>query len=129
MALDIHPRARAHLGDHGTPLFITEGSKKVDSLISAGAKAVVGLVGVWSWRGTNRQNGKTLLPDWGMGRPAGPPSVRRLRLGRDAQGAGPASHGRLGAVLNRHGANAAFVCSCSEVMSGVRSPSSSNPWS
>ena len=33
------------------PLIITEGSKKVDALISAGAGAVVGLVGVWNWRG------------------------------------------------------------------------------
>src|SRR5262245_37332327 len=37
MALDIHPRVRRALGDPAWPLFVTEGSKKADSLITAGA--------------------------------------------------------------------------------------------
>jgi hypothetical protein len=108
-------------------LFITEESKKVDSMISAGAKAFVGLVGVWSWRGTNRQNGKTLLPDWEwvdlqdrevlVLYDSDVMLKEPVRLAMD----------RLGAVLNRGGANAAFVSSRGEVMSGVRSPSSSKP--
>ena len=63
MALDVHPRVRVGLGAR-VPLFVTEGAKKVDAFVSAGAEAVVGLVGVWSWRGTNHDGGKTLLPDW-----------------------------------------------------------------
>jgi Domain of unknown function (DUF3854) len=127
MALDIHPRARPHLGDHGTPLFITEGSKKVDSLISAGAKPVVGLVGVWSWRGTKRPERQDPAPRWEwvdlqdrevlVVYDSDVMLKEPVRLAMD----------RLGAVLNRRGANAAFVSSCSEVMSGVRWPSSSKP--
>ena len=64
MALDVHPRVRASIRSGDCPLFITEGSRKVDSLITAGAKAVIGLVGVWNWRGTNDANGKVMLADW-----------------------------------------------------------------
>jgi putative DNA primase/helicase len=64
MALDVHPLVRAGLGDPQHPLFVTEGPKKTDALVSAGAKAVVGLAGVWNWRGTNGDGGKVLLPDW-----------------------------------------------------------------
>jgi putative DNA primase/helicase len=64
MALDVHPRVHDGLGNPAYPLFIPGGSRKVDALISAGAKAVIGLAGVWNWRGTNSQNGQTVLPDW-----------------------------------------------------------------
>ena len=64
MALDVHPRARPYLADPECPLFITEGSKKVDALISAGAHAVIGVIGVWNWRGRNDDGGLALLPDW-----------------------------------------------------------------
>jgi hypothetical protein len=64
MALDVHPLVHAGLGDPHSPLFVTEGPKKTDALISAGAKAVVGLAGVWNWRGSNGDGGKVLLPDW-----------------------------------------------------------------
>ena len=40
------------------------GSKKVDALISAGAQAVIGVVGVWNWRGRNEHDGLAMLPDW-----------------------------------------------------------------
>jgi hypothetical protein len=109
MALDIHPRARPHLGDPSTPLHITEGPRKVDALISAGARAVVGLLGVWSWRGTNQLNGRTLLPDWEFVHLKGRQVFvvfdsdvmlkEPVRLAMD----------RLGAVLNLRGANVAFV--------------------
>src|SRR3954453_19086551 len=64
VSLDVHPRARPHLADPSLPLFITEGSKKTDALISAGAKAVIGVVGVWNWRGRNDDDGLAVLADW-----------------------------------------------------------------
>jgi hypothetical protein len=63
MALDVHPFAREKLGDPSVPLFITEGIKKGDALVSRGLCAVA-LVGVWNWRGTNEHGGKTALPEW-----------------------------------------------------------------
>jgi hypothetical protein len=63
MALDVHPFAREKLGDPTAPLFITEGIKKGDALVSRGLCAVA-LVGVWNWRGTNEHGGKTALPEW-----------------------------------------------------------------
>lgn len=42
------------------PLWITEGEKKVDSLLSAGACAVVGISGVFAWQGNHGQ----ALPEW-----------------------------------------------------------------
>jgi hypothetical protein len=109
MALDIHPRARPHLGDPSAPLFVTEGPRKVDALISAGALAVVGLLGVWSWRGTNQQNGKTLLPDWEFVHL----SDRQVFVvyDSDVMLKEPVRQAmdRLGAVLSRRGANVAFV--------------------
>src|SRR3954452_8469816 len=64
LSLDVHPRARPHLGNPSLPLFITEGSKKADALLSTGAKAVIGVLGVWNWRGRNDDDGRVLLPDW-----------------------------------------------------------------
>ena len=64
MSLDVHPRIRANLANPNIPLFITEGSKKVDALISAGAQAAIGVIGVWNWRGRNDDGGLALLPDW-----------------------------------------------------------------
>src|SRR5215203_598010 len=63
MALDVHPVCQNRLGDPKTPLFITEGVKKGDALASHGFCAVA-LIGVWNWRGTNEQGGKTALADW-----------------------------------------------------------------
>lgn len=63
MRLDVHPFAAPRLGDPREPLFITEGIKKGDSLVSAGACAVA-LLGVWNWRGTNTHGGATALADW-----------------------------------------------------------------
>jgi hypothetical protein len=63
MALDVHPFAREKLGDPSVPLFVTEGIKKGDALVSRGLCAIA-LIGVWNWRGTNEHGGKTALPEW-----------------------------------------------------------------
>ena len=63
MVVDVPRRIRPYLGDPAIPLWVTEGSKKVDALISAGLIAV-GLAGVWNWRGTNSHGGKVILPDF-----------------------------------------------------------------
>ncbi len=39
MALDVHPFVRDQLGDPSVPLFITEGIKKGDALVSRGGNA------------------------------------------------------------------------------------------
>ena len=64
LALDVPRRSREHLGDPQVGLVITEGSRKVDSALSAGLECVVGLAGVWAFRGTNSQGGKALLADF-----------------------------------------------------------------
>ena len=63
MALDVHPFCRERLGDPKVPLFITEGLRKGDALVSRGLCAVA-LIGVWNWRGTNEYGGKMALPEW-----------------------------------------------------------------
>ena len=45
------------------PLFITEGIKKGDALVSCG-RCTVTLLGVWSWRGRNDDGGLTALAEW-----------------------------------------------------------------
>jgi hypothetical protein len=63
MTLDVHPFARGKLVDPSVPLFVTEGVKKGDALVSRGLCAV-SLLGVWNWRGTNEHGGLTALPEW-----------------------------------------------------------------
>lgn len=63
LVLDVPPRARLRLGDPSVPLWITEGARKADAAVSAGL-CCVALLGVWGWRGTNGDGGKTVLPDW-----------------------------------------------------------------
>jgi Domain of unknown function (DUF3854) len=63
MVLDVHPFARAKLSDPKEPLFITEGIKKGDALVSHDLCAIA-LIGVWNFRGTNEHGGKTVLADW-----------------------------------------------------------------
>jgi Domain of unknown function (DUF3854) len=109
MSLDIHSRVRPNLADPALPLFITEGSRKVDALITAGARAVVGVVGVWNWRGRNGQDGLALLPDW---------EWVALKEGRqvyviydsDVMLKEPVHQamGRMGAALKRMGASVAY---------------------
>lgn len=49
IVLDVPPRARPMLSDAGKRLWIVEGEKKADSLVSRGECAVA-LLGVWSWK-------------------------------------------------------------------------------
>ena len=63
MVLDVHPFAREKLGDPSVPLFVTEGIKKGDALVSQGLCAVA-LLGVWNFRGKNEHGGKTALSEW-----------------------------------------------------------------
>lgn len=61
--VDCHPSIVSKLSDPSGPLYFTEGAKKADSLVSHGFPAV-NLNGVWGWRGTNSQQGKTALADF-----------------------------------------------------------------
>lgn len=65
MAVDVPPTAanRQALRDPQCPLWITEGAKKGDALVTHGACAIA-LLGVWNWRGTNEAGGKTVLADF-----------------------------------------------------------------
>jgi Domain of unknown function (DUF3854) len=63
MVLDVHPFVQEMLGNPDVPLFITEGIKKGDALVSRDLCAVT-LLGVWSWRGTNEHGGKVALYEW-----------------------------------------------------------------
>jgi len=62
--LDVPERSRPLLGDPAIPLWITEGSKKVDSGLSNGIPCIVGVMGVYGFRGTNEHNGKVVLADF-----------------------------------------------------------------
>lgn len=64
LRIDAPRRVLPHLGNPAMPLWITEGAKKVDAALSLGVSAVIGLQGVYGWRGTNTDGGKTALPDW-----------------------------------------------------------------
>lgn len=64
LCLDVPTRVLPHLGNPEIPLWITEGAKKVDAALTMGIAAVIGLQGVYGWRGTNGSGGKTALPDW-----------------------------------------------------------------
>jgi hypothetical protein len=61
--LDCPPRCLPHLKDPHTPLWITEGQKKADSLASVGAVSIC-LLGVWNFKGKNAMGGTTFLGDW-----------------------------------------------------------------
>jgi Domain of unknown function (DUF3854) len=63
MTLDVHPFAREMLCDPSAPLFVSEGIKKGDALVSRGLCAVA-LLGVWNWRGRNASGGLTALREW-----------------------------------------------------------------
>jgi DNA polymerase I-like protein with 3'-5' exonuclease and polymerase domains len=64
LRLITHPWCVEALGDPGEPLWLVEGPLKVDALVTAGAKAVIGLNGVSGWRARNDQGGKVASPDW-----------------------------------------------------------------
>lgn len=61
--LDCPPRCQKMLADLQMPLWITEGSKKADSLASQGLCAI-SLNGVWGFMGKNATGATTFLADW-----------------------------------------------------------------
>ena len=63
MVLDVPPTCRTDLGNAGRPLFVTEGVRKADAAASIGL-CCTALLGVWNFRGTNEQGGKTALAEW-----------------------------------------------------------------
>jgi hypothetical protein len=63
MVLDVPPGCRARLGDPLVPLFITEGARKADAAASHDL-CCIAVLGVWTWRGTNHEGGKVVLPDF-----------------------------------------------------------------
>jgi Domain of unknown function (DUF3854) len=63
MVVDVPPAARDRLADPAVPLFVTEGVRKADAAVSAGL-CCVALLGVWNWRGSNSDGGKTALAIW-----------------------------------------------------------------
>jgi hypothetical protein len=65
MVLDVPPlqQNRLRLQDPAIPLWITEGCKKADALVTHDCCAIA-LLGVWNWRGTNDAGGKTVLADF-----------------------------------------------------------------
>jgi hypothetical protein len=54
--LDVHPRMAKVLPDPAVRLFVTEGVKKADALVSQG-EAAIALQGVYGWRGRNAAGG------------------------------------------------------------------------
>jgi len=64
MLLDVHPHARELLADPRVELWIPEGIRKADALLTAGAPCVIALLGVFNWRGKNSMGGLTALADW-----------------------------------------------------------------
>jgi hypothetical protein len=63
IAIDCHPFVRGDLGNPAKPLWLTEGIRKGDALVSHDCVALA-LIGVWNFRGTNQHGGKSALPDW-----------------------------------------------------------------
>jgi hypothetical protein len=63
MVMDVPPAIRPRIGDPTSPLWITEGIRKVDSAVTAGIDCL-GVLGVWNWRGSNDNGGATALAAW-----------------------------------------------------------------
>lgn len=61
--LDVPPRCLKDLGNPNVPIFFTEGIKKTDALATAGA-CVVGMTGVWGFKGKNIFGASTVLSDF-----------------------------------------------------------------
>lgn len=49
VVLDVNPKVQGSLSDFTAPLWITEGTKKADAIVSAGGVAL-SLTGVWGWK-------------------------------------------------------------------------------
>lgn len=111
LVIDVPLPIRDQLADPAIPLWITEGARKADAAVSAGA-CCIALLGVDAWRGTNPQGGKTQLGDWNGIALNG----RRVYLAFDSDAASkPSVAGalqRLGAWLAGHGATSSDVRYC-----------------
>ncbi|MFT4039095.1 MAG: DUF3987 domain-containing protein, partial [Thermomicrobiales bacterium] len=64
LTLDVPKPVQRRLSETDVPLWVTEGEGKVDAALSHGIECVVGLSGVWGWRGTARNGAKGPLGDW-----------------------------------------------------------------
>lgn len=62
--LDVPCRSLPMLGDPAVPMWVTEGAKKVDAALSHGVECIIGVQGVYGWRGRNHRGGLTALADW-----------------------------------------------------------------
>ena len=60
--IDCPPGIQPKLVDPSVPLFITEGQKKADALVSQGACAIA-LTGVWNWKSRNKYGGTVFIND------------------------------------------------------------------
>lgn len=106
--LDVPPRVRHDLGDPSVPLWVVEGAKKADALVSAG-ECAVSISGVWNWRGRNGRSGLTAVPDWEEIALNG----REVRIGFDSdisrnQAVAKAAR-RLGDYLSAKGARVRYL--------------------
>jgi P4 family phage/plasmid primase-like protien len=99
LVVDIPARTRALLESPGTALWITEGVKKVDSLVSRGI-AAVGLTGVWNWRSS-----MGALGDWEDVPIKGRPVVVCFDADANGNRHVQLAMGRLGAWLRSRGAS------------------------
>jgi hypothetical protein len=61
--IDIPLAAKDAMADPSVTLWITEGSRKADSAVTAGL-CCVSLSGVWNWVGKNARGAVTVIPDW-----------------------------------------------------------------
>jgi hypothetical protein len=109
MTLDVPPFSRPALADASVRLWVTEGVRKADALVSVGVAAVA-LLGVWNWRGKNERGGKVALADWEA---VALNDAREVIVCFDSDAFENAGvHGameRLAAFLTRRGASVAFA--------------------
>ena len=102
--VDVPPRCRTYLGDPSIDLWFTEGIKKGDALASHGLCAA-DLLGVWGFKGKNRDGGITFLADFDNIALKG----RRVIIGYDSDVSSKPevkkAMERLGEHLHRKGAN------------------------
>ncbi len=64
VSLDVHPSIQPLLGNPTAPIWIVEGVRKGDCLVSHGQCTIALMGGVWGFRGSNEHGGKVILPAW-----------------------------------------------------------------
>jgi hypothetical protein len=119
MMIDVPPRVRPHLGDPTRALFVTESPIKADAMVSAGLDAI-DFLGVWNWRGTNDDGGKTALVDWEYvaleGRQIYVVFDSDAMLKKEVHGA----MARLGSLLKHRKAHVAYVYLPHDIGNGIQ---------